>query len=214
MARSLPIVVLLAALVTGCASEGDPTPAGVATIPATELRSLVLQPSDLPPGFFRFDEGELSVPDMPVGPRGDPQRFGRQGGWKARYRQPPSASPSGLQVVSSTVDLFATPEGTKRELAAYGQELEAERKAGSRRWEPLESPRLGDEALASTRLQRGGQKPIRYYTIAWRIRNVTAEVVVQGFDGEVSLDDALALARKQQEHIVAAAEAPASPAPS
>jgi pimeloyl-CoA synthetase len=43
-----------------------------------------------------------------------------------------------------------------------------------------------------------GAKPVRFFRIAWRDRNVSASVTVQGFGARIALSDALALARKQE----------------
>ena len=43
-----------------------------------------------------------------------------------------------------------------------------------------------------------GAVATRYYRIAWRDRNVTASLVVSGFDGKISLAQAVALAQKQE----------------
>jgi len=59
---------------------------GGASIEKSELPTLVLQPSDLPKAFSQFDEGRQVRIDAHPGPRGDPARFGRVDGWKARYR--------------------------------------------------------------------------------------------------------------------------------
>jgi hypothetical protein len=41
-----------------------------------------------------------------------------------------------------------------------------------------------------------------YFTVAWRYGNVTASVAVDGFEGKLTLSEALAVARKQQQRIV------------
>ena len=63
---------------------------------------------------------------------------------------------------------------------------------------------LGDEAAGITFTQPGG-RTLRYYRIAWRYRNATASVLVEGFDGELSLNDAETVARKQQARMQGAA---------
>ena len=45
---------------------------------------------------------------------------------------------------------------------------------------------------------QASSKPLRFYRIAWRDRNVTASVILEGFDGKLRLDQALALARRQE----------------
>lgn len=63
----------------------------------------------------------------------------------------------------------------------------------------LDVPAIGEETFATSLEQAG----VFYYTIAWRFENVTASVLIQGF--ELSVEDAIALGRKQQERIAAAA---------
>jgi hypothetical protein len=45
---------------------------------------------------------------------------------------------------------------------------------------------------------------LRFYVIAWRYRNATASVTVEGFDGHVQPADAIGLARRQQARLAAA----------
>jgi hypothetical protein len=45
---------------------------------------------------------------------------------------------------------------------------------------------------------------VRFYSVAWRDGSVTALVRVNGFDGRLTLSDALALARAQEERISSA----------
>ena len=42
---------------------------------------------------------------------------------------------------------------------------------------------------------------MRFFRVAWRYRNATAAVTVEGFDGRVHAADAVALARKQQRRL-------------
>jgi hypothetical protein len=59
---------------------------------------------------------------------------------------------------------------------------------------------LGQDAVGVTFSQPGG-RTLRFFRIAWRSQNATASITVEGFDGQVSQDDALALARKQEKRI-------------
>ncbi len=188
----LAVATLLASL-AGCLHGGP------REVHADELPDVVLQPSDLPAEFERFDEGKQLLADARPGRREDAERFGREGGWKARYNRPGSPAVSGPLVVESRADLFADPSGAEQDLEAYEAEL---RKDG----DLVEPPPLGEEAVAGTLRQQAFPEPVRFYTVAWREANVTASVLVQGFEGQVTLDDALALARKQQRRIEAAAD--------
>ena len=61
-------------------------------------------------------------------------------------------------------------------------------------------PKIGDQTLGQTFVQPGS-KPLRFYRIAWRYRNATAAVTIEGFDGKVDAADAIALAREQQRRL-------------
>ncbi len=185
MPRWLVLVLLIA--VAGCTSNGK----GKATAP--DLPVLVLQPADVTGGFERFDEGRQTLADAGPG-RADGQRFGRQGGWKARYRRMADPSTTGPLVVESRADVFAKVDGARKDLAAY-------RGALTGRPEPAE---IGDEAVTATSLSPGEPSGIRFFTVVWREHNVTASVVVSGYEGRLSLGTALDLARRQSKRIAAA----------
>jgi len=190
--RYLITAVLLATLSLGC--SGDDNGDEKATISERELSKLVLQPGDLPRVFTRFDEGRQLTADQPGGARSDPARFGREEGWKSRYRRQGSPATRGPLVIESRADLFQSGDGARDELAAVGDGLEE-----------LDKPSLGDDARALTLQQGAGRGGVRYYLIAWREENVAASVFVNGFEGKMTLADALALARKQQQRIATAA---------
>jgi hypothetical protein len=171
---------------------------GASTIPKSELSRLVLQPRDLPAGFVQFDTGAQVRLDNASGPRSNEERYGREGGWKARYQR--SGTTKGPLVVESRADLFPSSGDGRRDLALYRQELK-----GAPGAKLLDPPKLGDEAVAATSVQPA-LKPLRTYRIAWRTANATASVLVQGFDGQLELADALALARAQQKHLSAAVQ--------
>lgn len=182
-------LVVLALLVAGCRN-------GERTLAAAQLPNLVLQPADLPQTFTQFDEGAQASADAPQGTRADPARFGREGGWKARYRRSDNQDTSGVLVVESRVDLFEGQDGAEADLDAFRSDLGRAR--------ALSAPELGDAAAATT-LRQTGIIDVRYYTVVWRYRNVTASVLVSGFEGRVALDDALTLAERQQRRIENAA---------
>ena len=64
-------------------------------------------------------------------------------------------------------------------------------------------PVIGDDAVAMTTIQQGLGK-VRFYTVAWRDRNATASVSINGFAPGVTLADAVALARAQERRVGAA----------
>lgn len=187
------VCVLLLALPAGCmGDQGSKVDAGT-------LPSLVLQPADVGERFVRFAEGRIVRPDFQPGPRGEPTRFGRVDGWKARYRLAGARGGIGPLVVVSMVDVFDREDGAERDIDAYREEFELTRATAVGVARTLDVPAIGEETFGTSLEQAG----VFYYTIAWRFGNVTASVLAQGF--ELSMDDAVALARKQQQRIAAAA---------
>jgi len=164
-------------------------------IAADQLPNLVLQPADLP-SFSQFGLGALVTADAHAGPRKDPARFGRLGGWIARYRPADTAVRNGPLVVESRADLFPSTSAAKQDLDAYDAEYETTiaRSSGKK----LGGVAVGDDARAFT-FGGGGDF---FYVVAWRTANSTASVLVEG--SAVTLDDAIALARKQSARMSAA----------
>ena len=168
------------------------------------LARIVLQPADVGRAFDQFDEGKLVRADMHPGPRADDTRFGHQGGWKARYKRAGSATARGPLVVESRADVFEDAGGAKKDLAAYRAEFESEAATLGGATRLVEVPQVGEQTVARTLGQGTGSFAVRFYTVAWRYRNATASVLVQGFHGKIALRDALSLARKQQRRLVRA----------
>jgi hypothetical protein len=178
--------------IAGCgfgADEEEPT------VEVGQLESLVLQPEDVRGAFVRFDEGRQVDADQPAGERAHPTRFGRAEGWKARYRRRGSSRTQGPFVIESRADLFESTSGASDELDAHRSDVEGEQTL-------VDSPRIGDESFVSTLRQPSVR--VRYYLVAWRHDNVTASVLVSGFERRLSLVDAVELARRQQRRIAAA----------
>ena len=190
--RSALGVLLVLVVVTGCGSS-------TARVAVKQLTTLVLQPGDLPPAFARFDEGEQVSLDRVPGPRYDPARFGRESGWKARYRRPGTATTPGPLVVESRADVFASSSGASDDLSAYSDQFVHAVAAHL-----IQAPRIGDGAVAMTQLQPG-TPGVRFYSIAWRDANVTGSVTANGFQGRLTLAQTLALAQAQERHMAAAA---------
>lgn len=177
---------------------------GGSGVPVRALPDLVLHPADLPPGFRQFDVGRITRPDIPPGPRVDPARFDRLDGWKARYTRAGSPTTTGPLVVESRADVFQAEYGADRDLAAYRAQFERDIREGGDSGRLLAAPAIGDEAVAMTVVQQG-DNTVRFYTVAWRQGNVTASVSINGFDGNLSLEDAVRLARAQSARIADAA---------
>jgi hypothetical protein len=181
------LVAVAISLLAGCGDEP--------TVTVDALPSLVLQPADLP-GFARFAEGRQSGVGGP-GERGDPRRFGRQGGWHARYRRLGPQNVRGPLVVESTADVFRDADGAARDLAAWRRLAASER--------PLPVPQVGTESVGSTTRQDSLAGAVRFYRIAFSTANATGSVTVQGLDGRLSVTDATRLAHAQQRRIEAEA---------
>jgi len=154
-----------------------------------DLERMVLLTEDLEGrAWTRFDWGKQASTDQPSGQRSDPARFGRRDGWKARYRRPGSRQTVGPLVVESRADVFEDSEGATSDFDAYGNELQD---AGSMLEELTD---LGDRGFVATLVQ----DDVRFYLVQWRDDNAVAAVNVNGFDGKLTREHALELARKQQ----------------
>jgi len=197
--RRFGVLLLLAAtFLAGCMGDGDR-----ATFSADDLSKVVLQPTDLSRVWLQFDEGRQASADAPTGSRADPERFSRLDGWKARYRRAGTASTRGPLVIESRADVFEAQSGAEKDLKALGADL-AEGGDAATPWEKLPAPSLGDEALAVTLSQGTGASAVRYYLVGWRQDNLTASLLVNGFERRTTLGDVLTLARKQHRHLAAA----------
>ncbi|MFL5929455.1 MAG: hypothetical protein ACJ77E_21180 [Gaiellaceae bacterium] len=186
MRRSVLALGLVIAL-AGCGSSSH-------SISADDVRGFVLRQQDVGRPFDSFYSGPPTQLDTQGTPRSDPRRFGREAGWLARYHRPGSAATRGPLVVESRVDVFKETGGARDDLAAYRHALAVGAPRPSR---PLDVAKLGDEAIGLTFVQPGA-KPLRFYRLAWRYRNATASITAEGFEGNLTARDAVALARKQQ----------------
>ncbi len=158
-----------------------PSCGGGPRIDEGELRSTVLQPRDLP-GFARFSVGAWRPPE------GE--------GWQARYRWAGAESTRGPLVVESRAVLLDDEDEAARAVRADAGRLEGDE---------ADHQRIGDASIVMTSLQPGVPRDVRSYAVLWRDANVRASVLANGFEGRFSVADLLALARKQQRRIAAAA---------
>lgn len=194
------LALLTAGLIlAGCSAGGGGDEK--ATVEPNELPRAVLQPDDLSRVFLRFDEGRQGIADVQGQRRKGIDRFGRLGGWKARYRRPGTNETRGPLVVSSLVDAFDTTGGAEDEWQALQDDLAD----GDVPWSEADSPALGDESLARTLVQGAGATRVAFFLVAWREDNAVASVEANGFAGKLALADAVALARKQAARLSAAA---------
>jgi len=170
---------------------------GSGKLAAGRLSRFVLQQADLGTPFQQFADGAQIALDNQGTPRADQSRFGREGGWIARYKRAGTSKTRGPLIVVSRADLFKSSSGAASDLGEYRTMFA---QAPGAHVHSITVPRLGDATVASTFTQPG-LLPLRFYEIAWRYRNATASITVEGWDGKVASGDAVALARKQQAHL-------------
>jgi hypothetical protein len=165
------------------------------TIPTSKLSQLVLMEQDMP-GFTSFANGSQVRLDNQGTVRADASRFGREGGWINRLHPADATKTAGPLVVESRADLFKTSDGAKSDMAAYRTQFS--QLSGDHTEFAVSG--LGQDAVGVTFSQPGG-RTLRFFRLAWRSQNATASITVEGFDGQVSQDDAVSLARKQEKRI-------------
>lgn len=149
------------------------------------------------PGFTTFYNGAQVRLDNQGTNRTDASRFGREGGWIARLRPSDSAAATGPLVVESRADLFKSSDGAKSDLAAYRVQLSATYASDLKQFAVAG---LAQDAIGVS-FTEAGARTLRFFRIAWRDRNATASVTVEGFDGDLTQAQAVALAQKQEKHI-------------
>ena len=193
----LSVLIVAALLLAGC--SGDDDGGGGSMVSASKGEGLVLADADVGRPFTQFDQGEQRRTDM-APPRDDPSRFHRQGGWKARFQRGGTVTTKGPLVIESRADLFESTGDAGKDFDLYEEALdELALGAAGQTVEP--APKLGEEAHAVTFRQRLPPAAIRHYAVAWRQGSVTGYVIVNGFDGRLTLADAVNLARKQERRI-------------
>ena len=194
------VLILAALLLAGCSGDDG---GGGPKVSASKGEDLVLADSDVGRPFTEFDKGEQRRTDM-APPRDDPTRFHRQGGWKARFTRGGTVKTKGPLVIESRADLFETTGDASKDFDLYEEALdELAFGAAGQKIEP--PPKLGEESHAVTFRQGLSPTAVRHYAVAWRQGNVTGYVIVNGFDGRLTLADAVNLARKQEKRIQRAA---------
>ena len=167
---------------------------GSATVSADRMSRFVLQPADLGAPFGAFGDGPQAMIDNQGTLRADPARFGRQGGWIARYHRSGTAATAGPLVVESRVDVFKSDSGSKSDFGQYRTMLSEQPGTTPH---TISVPTIGDETFGVTFTQAGA-RTVRFFRIAWRYRNATASVTAEGWDGKLTRAEAVALAQKQQ----------------
>ncbi len=167
---------------------------GAALISSDRASSLVLQPSDVPPGLARFDWG----PEEPAGRASRTRRLpGLVAGWVARYRNVEPSDTEGPLVVESRVEVFAEEDEA-------GARLDPLISSTAPRGRSVAGPKIGERTTLRTFTQRATPLDVRYFVIVWRHANTIASITVQGFDGRVHVGDAISLAQTQQRRMARA----------
>ena len=198
MSRGLLVALAVALLAAGCMGDDGGGDSG-SSVSASEGESLVLQQEDVGSEFTEFDSGEQRRVDLSP-PRDDPNRFGREGGWKARFSRTGTRETEGALVISSLADLFGSANDAGEDFELYKTSLDQFVAAGGRQ---VSVSGLGDEAYAVTFEQGLAPNLIHHYAIAWRNGAVTASVTANGY--RLTWPQALELARAQDSRIRSAA---------
>ena len=199
MLRGFLVAIAVALLAAGCMGDDGGGGDG-GSVAASEGESLVLQREDVGSEFTQFDSGEQQRADFSP-PRDDPNRLGREGGWKARFSRTGTPKTQGALVISSLADLFGSTDDASADFELYKTSLDELIAAGGRE---VSASGLGDEAYAVTFEQGLAPNVIHHYAIAWRDGAVTASVSANGY--RLTWPQALALARAQADRIRSAAE--------
>ena len=180
-------LLLLSSSLIACDRAHEP-------VQPNELPSLVLHLQDLGAGWVDFGSGppDGRADEFP-GIGTDPRPTNHRGAWVARYRWVGGGRRPPILIVESRVDLFEDAADAERRLQAAERELRATDVAAI--------PNVGEETTMGSVTQQSLSGLIRFYTLIWRQGNLTASVVVQGFDRTLRLADAVNLARKQERRI-------------
>lgn len=198
MLRGFLLASAVALLAAGC--MGDDGGAGGGSVSASDGQSLVLQQEDVGSEFTQFDSGPQRRVDL-TPPRDDPNRLGREGGWKSRFSRTGTPETEGALVIASLADLFGSADDAGEDFELYKASLDQFVAAGGRE---QSVSGLGDEAYAVTFRQGSAPNVINHYAIAWRRGAVTASVTANGY--RLTWPQALELARAQDSRIRSAAE--------
>jgi hypothetical protein len=186
--------VLVAALVLGGCGGGS-----AKRLADRELANLVLQSSDLSRRYSVFAAGKETHGELAPALRGDEHRFGRQGGWVARYRTTSRSPAHGALTLVSTADVFAGSSAAGKYFGAVRKYDQQTAPATGLKDEPI--PRVGDEARAVAS-PPGPPRSVRIFVVTWRDGRIVATVSATGFARSLRLADVLALVRRQESRIV------------
>jgi hypothetical protein len=112
MRRRLLLALLPALVLPACGGGGG--------IQKQSLSDLVLRRQDVGKRFVAFYSGRQTQLDTQGTPRSDQSRFGREGGWIARYRRSGAPAANGPLVIESRADLFSGSGGPARTSSSTG----------------------------------------------------------------------------------------------
>ena len=126
MLKGFLLAVAVALLAAGCMGDDGGGGDG-GSVAASEGESLVLQQEDVGSEFTQFDSGEQQRADFSP-PRDDPNRLGREGGWKARFSRTGTPETQGALVISSLADLFGSADDAGEDFELYKTSLEPVRR--------------------------------------------------------------------------------------
>jgi hypothetical protein len=115
MRRRLLLALLPALVLPACGGGGG--------IQKQSLSDLVLRRQDVGKRFVAFYSGRQTQLDTQGTPRSDQSRFGREGGWIARYRRSGAPAANGPLVIESRADLFSGSGGAGKDLELYRRQL-------------------------------------------------------------------------------------------
>jgi hypothetical protein len=188
-------VLSLGALVLAACSGGG----GGHAIGSRDLPKLLLQREDVSSIFKRLEAGPETIADL-GGNEANGTRFGREGGWKARYRRVRDVSAPGAYILDSRAEVFKGSDGASKSFDSVRSAIEKSPLLVPRHVE-IFTPNVGAEAFGATVVQRPGRRAVRLVTIIWRNGNVKASLSANGFADQLSVDDVVALARAQDRHI-------------
>ena len=185
--------LLVALVLAGCGTSSGKK------LSDRELGTLVLQEADLPALKQYASEHQVRSELDPVLER-DPTKFGRQGGWTARYQRP-TTSGRGPLTESSIATVFSDAHGARKYVAAVkGNQERTNIAAGLKE---VEVPALGDETVAVASA-KAPSRSVRSVLITWRDGRFVGSVTALGFAQQMNVADVVALARKQEKRIAAA----------
>jgi hypothetical protein len=178
------LALLCAAVAGGCGSSSG--------ISSSHVKELVLTKADLRGEYSRFADGPTATLDTQGTTRADPERFGRQAGWVARFRRADGRR-SGALVIASAADVFRSSKGARDDLRAYADDFARQTANGLGKRVVVRG--LGESAVGARLSGPGGSAS---FVIAWVEGNATASVTASGLAEKLGVADVIALARRQE----------------